>query len=127
MSVGGSVVVLLVVGGLMLLANRLEDGDTEELVPRGADHDVGAPEQSEIVTASRVAIVDEPPTEGGHDGCRLRTESGEIQKAYAKLIFRGPGEADADRAALSGYLDSLQALDPRAYSRSEQLAFRRLP
>ncbi len=50
--------------------------------------------------AEQVSIVPSPPVEGSHDGCRLRVEYGDIQKAYAKLIFRGPGEADPDRAAL---------------------------
>ncbi|MBU8871119.1 MAG: insulinase family protein [Gemmatimonadales bacterium] len=48
-----------------------------------------------------VAIVDHPPTEPPHRGCRIRVEHGDIQRAYAKLIFPGPGDVDADRPTLS--------------------------
>lgn len=48
-----------------------------------------------------VTIVPSPPVETDHDGCRLRVEHGDIQKAYAKLVFPGPGEPDGLRAALS--------------------------
>lgn len=47
------------------------------------------------------SIVGSPTTEPAHDHCRLRVEFGDIQRAYAKLIFRGPGESDNQSAILS--------------------------
>ncbi len=48
-----------------------------------------------------ISLVHTPVTEPGHDHCRLRVEYGDIQRAYAKLIFRGPGEKDNQSAILS--------------------------
>ena len=48
-----------------------------------------------------VHIVADPPVEIGHDACRLRVEYGDIERAYAKLIFAGPGEQDPRRPAVS--------------------------
>jgi zinc protease len=50
---------------------------------------------------SSVELVSEPAIEEHHSGCRLRVEYGDIQRAYAKLIFPGPGENDPDRSVLS--------------------------
>lgn len=48
-----------------------------------------------------ISLVASPAVEPAHDGCRLRVEFGDIQRAYAKLIFRGPGEQDNQSAILS--------------------------
>lgn len=48
-----------------------------------------------------VLMVPEPMTEGAHDACRLRVEHGDIQRAYAKLIFKGPGDKEGLSAVLS--------------------------
>ncbi|PID79193.1 hypothetical protein CSB20_11320, partial [bacterium DOLZORAL124_64_63] len=48
-----------------------------------------------------VSIVPAPLKEEPHKACRLRLEHGDIQRAYAKLIFRGPGEQDGLSAVLS--------------------------
>ena len=58
-------------------------------------------EDAESTAAEDVVLVAAPPVEGSHDGLRLRVEKGDIQKAYAKLIFPGPGEQDPDRPVLS--------------------------
>ncbi len=50
---------------------------------------------------AEVSLVENPPTEPAHEHCRLRLEYGDIQRAYAKLIFRGPGEKDNLSAILS--------------------------
>ena len=42
----------------------------------------------------RIVIVTSPPVEPPHLAARLRVETGEIRKAYAKLIFPAPGEHD---------------------------------
>ena len=54
-----------------------------------------APSNPEII------IVADPPQEEPHNGCRLRVEEGDIKRAYAKLIFPGPGEKDDLRPVLS--------------------------
>ncbi len=46
-------------------------------------------------------LVAAPLTENPHDHCRLRVEYGDIQRAYCKLIFPGPGEVDNLSATLS--------------------------
>ncbi len=46
-------------------------------------------------------LVPSPLTENAHDHCRLRVEYGDIQRAYCKLIFPGPGEVDNLSATLS--------------------------
>ncbi len=43
------------------------------------------------LVAPECAMVAEPPTEPRHEAPRLRTERGDIQKCYAKLIFPAPG------------------------------------
>ncbi len=48
-----------------------------------------------------VSLVASPITEPAHDHCRLRVEYGDLKRAYAKLLFRGPGEADNQSAILS--------------------------
>jgi zinc protease len=48
-----------------------------------------------------ISLVASPPTEPSHDHCRLRVEYGDIKRAYAKLLFRGPGETDNQSAILS--------------------------
>jgi len=48
-----------------------------------------------------ISLVESPPIEPAHDHCRLKVEYGDIQRAYAKLIFRGPGEKDKLSAILS--------------------------
>ena len=67
-----------------------------EVVEKFGSATTGGPEDD-----TSVAIVPIPPIEPPHGGCRLRVEYGDIQRAYAKLIFPGPGENDPDRAALS--------------------------
>jgi len=53
-----------------------------------------------ITANASVAIVPAPVTEEAHTAPRLRIEYGDIQKAYAKIIFPAPGEGD-DQPALS--------------------------
>jgi zinc protease len=48
-----------------------------------------------------ITLVESPMTEKPHDHCRLRVEYGDIKRAYAKIIFRGPGENDKQGAILS--------------------------
>ncbi|MCP4293603.1 MAG: insulinase family protein [bacterium] len=48
-----------------------------------------------------LTLVPAPLTENPHDSCRLRIEYGDIQRAYCKLIFQGPGEVNNLSAALS--------------------------
>jgi zinc protease len=43
----------------------------------------------------------QPPLEPPQDGLRMRWETGDLQKAYAKLIFHGPSELDPQRPVLS--------------------------
>ncbi len=40
----------------------------------------------------QTAMVENPPTEPAHEAPRLRSETGDIQKCYAKMIFAAPGE-----------------------------------
>ncbi len=51
--------------------------------------------------SAEVTMVPEPPVEPPHTGCRLRVETGDIKRAYCKLIFPGPGERDDLRPVLS--------------------------
>ena len=46
-------------------------------------------------------IVASPPTEGRHQGPRLRVERGDIQKTYAKLVFPAPGDQRNVRQVMS--------------------------
>jgi len=48
----------------------------------------------------RVTMVISPDVEPSHTAARLRVETGEIRKAYAKLIFSAPGECDPRRDVL---------------------------
>lgn len=48
-----------------------------------------------------VTLVSHPLTEEAHDGCRIRVEHGDINRAYCKLVFPGPGEKDEMRPVLS--------------------------
>jgi len=50
---------------------------------------------------SREAPLPEPPVEPVQTAPRCRLEQGDLQKAYAKLIFHGPGERAPERPALS--------------------------
>jgi zinc protease len=50
------------------------------------------PESADAADDPAVTIVSAPPVEPDHDRCRLRLETGEIKKAYAKLIFPAPGD-----------------------------------
>lgn len=43
------------------------------------------------VPAAATALVAAPPVEGPHGGPRLRLETGDLKKAYAKLVFPAPG------------------------------------
>ncbi len=61
----------------------------------------GAAQAPQKKADPEISLVTAPPTEPSHDRCRLRVEYGDIQRAYAKLIFRGPGEKDGLSAILS--------------------------
>lgn len=50
---------------------------------------------------AEITMVPAPMTEGEHDHCRLQVEHGDIQRAYTKLIFPGPGENEGLSAILS--------------------------
>ncbi|MCB1185009.1 insulinase family protein [bacterium] len=66
------------------------------------------PERFADALASPQALVAEPPVEPLHQGPRLRIEHGDIKKAYAKLIFPGPGEREG--------LDPVQSVVRRVLS-----------
>lgn len=48
-----------------------------------------------------VRLVDTPPVEPPRAAPRCRVETGDVQKAYAKLVFPTPGEHDPGRQALA--------------------------
>ncbi len=53
------------------------------------------------VTDPEVALVAAPPVEPAHATARCRLATGDIQKAYAKLVFPTPGELASERHALA--------------------------
>jgi len=67
---------------------------------------------------SSVELVDHGPWQEILDGYVDPDPAGVNVVDYAALA-----ESPADAAALAGYLDYLQGIDPRAYSRAEQMAY----
>jgi zinc protease len=59
------------------------------------------PRDEPLPTDPEVTLVGRPLTEPEHDRCRIRVETGDIKRAYCKLIFPGPGEKDDLRPVLS--------------------------
>jgi len=62
---------------------------------------LGGKTAARLADDPEVRMVDNPPVERPHDRCRLQVEQGDIQRAYAKLIFRCPGENSGTRPVLS--------------------------
>ena len=82
----------------VVIAGDVEPRATFDLVQRKFREPDDSGERSHD---PRLTMVERPLTEERHDKCRIRVESGDIKRAYCKLIFPAPGEKDELRPVLS--------------------------
>ncbi len=76
----------------VVVVGDVDPAEVEQLVTAGFP--VTAADAPPTAGDARVSLVESPPVEPPHDAARLRRTSGELRKAYAKLIFAAPGGND---------------------------------
>ncbi len=83
----------------VVVAGDVDAAAVADLVARHFPTDAGAGPPP--VTDPELALVPAPPVEPVHRGPRCRLETGDVRKAYAKLVFPAPGENAPERHALA--------------------------